>query len=115
MSRICFGRSHHRVPLGVRERFTTPNFALPDPLARLKIMPGVNEGLTLGLQSHRILCVRRAPEIVSEVFSKTSTETNGGTQGNQRVLFHFGFTDCPRFVEEKTEPNAIKAVRAKIK
>lgn len=31
------------------------------------------------------------------------------------MLFHFGLVDCPRFVEEKTEPKAIKAVRAKIK
>jgi Glutamyl-tRNAGlu reductase, N-terminal domain len=47
MSLFCFGLSHHTAPLDVRKRFTIPNVALPGALARLKIMPGINEGLIL--------------------------------------------------------------------
>ena len=45
MSIFCFGLSHETATVDVRERFAIPESALPEALARLKTMPGLNEGL----------------------------------------------------------------------
>ena len=47
MSIFCFGLSHETAAVDVRERFAIPESALPEALARLKTMPGVNEGLII--------------------------------------------------------------------
>jgi glutamyl-tRNA reductase len=45
MNIFCFGLSHQRAAVDVRERFAIPQSALPEALARLKTMPGLTEGL----------------------------------------------------------------------
>jgi glutamyl-tRNA reductase len=47
MSIFCFGLSHQTAAVDVRERFAIPESALPNALARLKIMPGLAEGLII--------------------------------------------------------------------
>jgi glutamyl-tRNA reductase len=47
MSIFCFGLSHETAAVDVRERFAIPESALPEALARLKTMPGLNEGLII--------------------------------------------------------------------
>src|SRR5260370_11543740 len=47
MSIFCCGVSDQTAPVDVRERFAIPGSALPEALARLKTMPGVDEGLIL--------------------------------------------------------------------
>jgi glutamyl-tRNA reductase len=45
MSIFCFGLSHQTAAVDVRERFAISESALPEALARLKMMPGLAEGL----------------------------------------------------------------------
>jgi glutamyl-tRNA reductase len=45
MSIFCFGLSHQRAAVDVRERFAIPESGLPKALARPKTMPGLTEGL----------------------------------------------------------------------
>jgi glutamyl-tRNA reductase len=45
MSIFCFGLSHQTAAVDVRERFAIPESALPEALGRLKMIPGLTEGL----------------------------------------------------------------------
>ena len=85
MSLFCFGLSHHTAPLDVRERFTIPHVALPGALARLKIMPGLNEGLILSTCNPTEFYVPgELRKWSSAVFSKTSAPA--------RATFHGPFS-----------------------
>ena len=95
MSLFCFGLTHNTAPLDVRERFTIPNFALPEALARLKTMPGVNEGLILST------CNRTEFYLSGELRKSSNALFFQNFYGNFRAgdekhLFQFCASDCVR-------------------
>jgi glutamyl-tRNA reductase len=95
MSLFCFGLSHHTAPLDVRERFTVPSFALPEALARLKTMPGVEEGLILST------CNRTEFYVSGEVRNWSDQSFFENFYGDlraadERHLCQFRASDCVR-------------------
>jgi glutamyl-tRNA reductase len=95
MSLFCFGLTHQTAPLDVRERFTIPNVGLPEALARLKIMPGVDEGLILST------CNRTEFYVSGEVRKWSSSVFfqnfyRDFRAGDEKYLFQFCASDCVR-------------------
>jgi glutamyl-tRNA reductase len=95
VSLFCFGVGHHTAPLDVRERFKIPNFALPEALARLAVMPGVNEGLILSTcnRTEFYVCGELRKWSSAVFFSNFYGDFRAG---DEKHLFQFRASECVR-------------------